>query len=631
MPFSINSATASILAYSRIEPRTRIPDLELSLSNPILDPMWMLTQQWRLGEFRGHDGGTLVNSKMETKTSLLNRFQCRNAITEAYSNLDAPLEAVAERLPISFDLLTRLQMGRHFLRLLHAHGYFGDSIFIAAFPIQQPTTPEGLSNNEAQGVRATVNGRSVDGADLYEYLKTHTATDFGISGFGNLSAVNGAIGEFKTWFNSVYFQPETTCNSWSPSHLEYQFEVSAPTSTSSTASQTVLQGDEYNGSSIDWYSTDLAEDENATLAEDPTNYELNNDMVIVTRHNYIPSSVTFKGMPKQRWWEFEDRNHDIGKVVTRKNDLIKMLVTDFGLTYGNDWFVIPHEVSAGTFTEISGLVVTDSFGRQTIVNRAGSGEDDDWQKWNLFTLNRRGDDAVAADERLFLPPSLVQSPESQVIEKVILLRDEMANMVWGVEDIISNELGNGVDGKEAWNRLLDYIRLNLPSPLELPDGSYIGNDATISYKLSNSVPESWIPFIPAQTGNSDRSIMFQRATMYRTIDDFNTGMLVRPRTSVLSVGLDDPQDPSAYFINEEEITRSGVIVTTSFQRTRWYDGSIVTWKGYSKQIGRGEGSSGLKFDFLKQKEIDTPDVTSFIIQNDSCRIRLEDNLECLVQ
>ncbi|MDQ3110247.1 MAG: hypothetical protein M3R17_10160 [Bacteroidota bacterium] len=630
MPVSINPNTPSILSYSRIEPRTRIPDLEVSLSNPVYDGMWMLTQQWRLGEFRGHDGGSIVNSRIHTQSSRLNRFQCQNSLTEGYDVAEAPLEAVAERLPVSFDLVTRLQMGRHFLRLVRANGYFNDALFIAGFPIQQPITPEGLSNKQAQSVRATAAGRAVDGADLYEFLKTHTATGLGVIGFANISAVNGAIAEFKTWFNSVYYQPETTGNSWSAPHLEYQFSVSAPGSSNTT--QTVLKADEYNGSSIDWYSADLTESESAVLTETPTDNELDTGAITDEPLDYIPSAITFKGMPKKRWWEFEDRNHDIGQVPSKKNDLIKMLVTDFGLIYSNDWFVIPHEVEAGTLTEILGLVAIDSFGRQTLIKRAGSGVDEDWHKWNLFTLNRRGNDAVAADERLFIPPSLPQSPDNHVFERIVLLRDEMANMVWGVEEIISDELGTGVNGKEAYNHLLDYLRLNLPAPLAMPAGSYIGNEATIAYKLSSTVPESWIPFIPAQTGNADRSVMFQRATMQRTIDGVNTGELVRPRTSVLSFGIAEvPANSVPYFINEEEISRSGLIITTSFQRTRWYDGRIVTWKGYSKQIGRGEGSSGLKYDLLTQKPIDSAEVTSFLTQEDTGRIRLEDNTGNLIQ
>jgi hypothetical protein len=49
---------------------------------------------------------------------------------------------------------------------------------------------------------------------------------------------------------------------------------------------------------------------------------------------------------------------------------------------------------------------------------------------------------------------------------------------------------------------------------------------------------------------------------------------------------------------EEEVPREGVRVTRSYQFTRWIDGSSHFWVGRRKGVGRGEGSSGLRFDSL---------------------------------
>ena len=51
-------------------------------------------------------------------------------------------------------------------------------------------------------------------------------------------------------------------------------------------------------------------------------------------------------------------------------------------------------------------------------------------------------------------------------------------------------------------------------------------------------------------------------------------------------------------IFEEEIPREGIRVTRSYQLTRWHDGSTHLWVGRRKRVGRGEGSSGLRFDTL---------------------------------
>jgi hypothetical protein len=49
-------------------------------------------------------------------------------------------------------------------------------------------------------------------------------------------------------------------------------------------------------------------------------------------------------------------------------------------------------------------------------------------------------------------------------------------------------------------------------------------------------------------------------------------------------------------IAEEEIPRDGATVTRAFQYTRWSDDRAYLWLGRAKHTGRGEGSSGLRYD-----------------------------------
>ena len=82
----------------------------------------------------------------------------------------------------------------------------------------------------------------------------------------------------------------------------------------------------------------------------------------------------------------------------------------------------------------------------------------------------------------------------------------------------------------------------------------------------------------------------QRAAMPRISDGSNT--LIQPRTIVL-------QGNSPFYIHEEEVPRSGAMVTKTFQRTRWYNGKVIVWLGRKVTNGKGEGNSGLKFDQIK--------------------------------
>jgi hypothetical protein len=53
---------------------------------------------------------------------------------------------------------------------------------------------------------------------------------------------------------------------------------------------------------------------------------------------------------------------------------------------------------------------------------------------------------------------------------------------------------------------------------------------------------------------------------------------------------------------DETVSRGGERVTRYFQHTRWIDGGSLLWMGRRRRPGRGEGSSGLRFDRITQGE-----------------------------
>ena len=101
------------------------------------------------------------------------------------------------------------------------------------------------------------------------------------------------------------------------------------------------------------------------------------------------------------------------------------------------------------------------------------------------------------------------------------------------------------------------------------------------------MPYNWIPFIPVHVPGSSRSVQLQRAQMPKV-----PGISRAPHTRIVGV-------PGKYYINEEEIPRSGKLVTRGYQRARWLNGATLTWIGRRVTTGRGEGSSGLAFDQLR--------------------------------
>ena len=317
----------------------------------------------------------------------------------------------------------------------------------------------------------------------------------------------------------------------------------------------------------------------------------------------LPTQVKFPGMPDTRWWAFEDGRTNFGAITPDTTDLAKVLLIDFGLVYANDWHLVPFTVPTGSVAQITGMVVTDVFGERIWIDAAGRGEGDDWQRWAMYLPSTKGTGHEPADTSLLLLPTAQNVQRGQPLEEVLLVRDEMANMVWGIEKTITLPSGDPKPGAQAANETRaffvgDFERRHGSAPEAQPAAP----GAQIRYQVMNEVPEHWIPLIPVHIEGDNREVQLQRAAMLRildgdTVDGHPTDPTpIRPRTSLLRVGLDGTGASRPYIVHEEEVSRAGVRVTQAYCRTRWHDGRVWVWLGARKQAGRGEGSSGLAFD-----------------------------------
>jgi len=601
MPF-IDINKPEVISYVRVEPLTTAKTLKETVKGQVHDALWMLTQQYRVGEFKGEDAGSPMKARIQTQSTKINRFKSRYGEVEEYDE-QVPLEAKVERQPLKEDLGMRIELGNIWVKLMVK--VFPDEIrevvqvFLDDFQIDPlGDNPAENSNKTAVRVRNLVTRKSIDGVKLYHYFKNG-----GMPGDFGFPQLDEQVVPFLNLIQSTYYTPETPQqNSWSESQLEYNCTVSAPLSAAANSNQNVLIADRYKRGDLDWYSFDLDPDVAAKLQE--KDFTIDNGQAVLPPQtfSYIPSNIEFKGMPTGKWWEFEDRNTDLSKMLTQKSDISKMVIMEFGLIYSNDWFIIPHPLADSTITEITGLVVTDVFGKNFLVDRSGTNNEQHWYRWDMYNISKRNSYIRESFGKLLSIPRIKNRMESEPLEKVMFLRDEMANMIWGVEEVVPNELFGGMDGKNAYLELLDYLNETLPPP---PDpAQYVANSALHRFRISNAVPENWIPFIATQQQPNEhggRDVLVQRAAILRYVDDNYTNEVIRPRTDILSIGIDENKP---YFINEEIVGRSGFVVTSNFQRARWYDGKVFTWLGRTVKGGRGEGNSGLKFDILADKESD---------------------------
>jgi hypothetical protein len=600
----------AITTWNRLEGRPRREDFDRSLRVEVRDSLWMICRQWQFGEFKGEDTGSAVGAKVLLSTARLNRYSVKNDQAVGYNDR-LPLETMVEREPIHFDLMTRAQMGRHWFKLIENIQGLEDidgvkGHYLAEYPLTEPGS-ESLDENEAKFLQAQIRsdrkawqilkaleGRVVDGEKLLQAIRSASSDHANWLASTDISADDQSkllieAPAFEAWFRRVYSQPDALDNaSWADSYLEYQFKCSAPADEEGEQ-QTVLVAEQYHQGDLDWYSFRIDNTPNARLVDRPGAPIPAGGIIEEEPRAFIPNPIEFGGMPNVRWWEFEDSKTDFGNINPSTSELATLLLAEFGLIYGNDWSLVPYVLPVGTLSELKGIVVKDVFGLHTLVRPASDNAGGERLRWGMYYLDSVQGGQI--DTRLFLPPAISKLQESSPLERVILTRDEMANMVWGIEEIIPSLAYGGVKGQEA---ALDFENFLLAQAAPPSETDEIETDAVIRYKLGTTVPEHWIPFIPVHKTGSNREIRLQRAAMPRLIPGMPR-IPVEPRGAVLRPGLDnDPKQP--YFVHEEEVPRAGVVVSRTYQRVRWLDGRVYTWLGRRKQTGRGQGSSGLEFD-----------------------------------
>lgn len=597
-----------ITIWNRLEGRPRADKFDRALRAEVRDPLWMLTRQWQLGEFLGDDAGSPIFVKVRLETTRVRKYQPAGGAVEEFNDA-IPLEARVEQRPVPFILAEhevaldiRLLAGRHWLKLVRLLAPAAAAQFIALYPVHTPdplqvSDAPTCAHQEAWSDFAATATRRMDGVKLYKFLTedpSHHASD-GVGALAGLEAQADVLAQrFVAWFEKLFYQP-TQPSAWLPDRLEYQFALASP----QRQGEKVLVAEEYFQGHLDWYNFDVDRSRNVLGDPAPTP-----ELPVPTTLTMLPTQATFNGMPNTRWWAFEDSRTNFGDVKPDTTDLAKLLLIEFGLIYANDWFLVPFTVPAGTVANVRGLAVTNVFGERIWVEAAGRGDDEDWQRWAMYLLSVKGEGHEPADLSLLVPPAAQKVQEGRPLEEIMFARDEMANMVWGVERTIPLPSGETKRGREAADETRAFFdqeaerRLGAP-PQPLPPAE----GAKVRYKVMSTVPENWIPMIPVHLNGDIRETQLQRAGMLRIIEgDPAPPAKVSPRTSLLRQGLDQtPREP--YFLHEEEVPRAGVKVTQSFQRTRWRDGRAWVWLGVRKQTGRGEGSSGLAFDRL----LDAPD------------------------
>jgi hypothetical protein len=545
----------------RLEPTPRSPGVEEGLAARVHDALWFLARQWQVGEFQGKDAGTPAIVQVSGSSTPVNAWRGAQQTTwtrfdPAGEPLNALVEPEDEAQP---DFRERIEAGAYFLRLLNAAGL---SALAPAFVTAHAFAASDLAAPAfvADPLLATLAQRVPDGLPLYA---TAVALAAGnpqpvVIDPSNLPAVVTAANTWLAWYAAELpvATGAGTAVTWQEHRMEYGLAVSSP-----AAGGTVLVADQYLGDGLDWFDFDI--DPAAAAGPDaPT-------LPITARA--VPTPVRYGGMPLPRFWAMEDSEYDFGSIEAAANDIGRMLLVEFATVFGNDWHILPIKIQVGTLTTLDSVVASDVFGRNLVMNRAGQND----PQWNLFSLDTRGAPHPAQDA-LFMPPTAAYVGESKPVETVLFLRDQMADLAWGVELLVQDGLERVIDRRSVWK-----------APARPPAGT---RDVP-AYRVETVVPDYWIPLAPEQLPDQ-QSIHLRLVPL--EVDDGGAESTANPQGRVLVAN----NSGGNLWVYDEEVPREGIQVDRVYRYARWLDGRTSLWSARRRGTGTGEGSSGLRFDIL---------------------------------
>jgi hypothetical protein len=556
--------------WQRLEPVTRTTEYDRALQARVHDPLWLLGRQWQFGELEGEDAATPVHVRVDVSTAPLSRVRTGAAsAAQPYDPDRTPLEAVVEREPPGPPTLRmRADAGRRLVGLLRAHGALHTAAGIAgSFPLPAAgaAAPGDPAAAMANRMAAVLHGRLPDGIAAAGALRAslpHLAPALGAPS-GEADAALAAAKAFVDWVDAELLPPVADL-AWARERLEYRFAVAA----APAGGEVVLVAPEYRGAALDWHDFDV--DASGSTLGTPAAAPARTVLDVVA------TPVTFAGMPADRFWQLEDGAVSMPSVQAAPEDLGRLALVEFASAFGNDWFLVPLPVRFGTLGEIVSLVVTDTFGEALLVGPT----DTSASRWRMFALSAGGDGGPAP-ARLLVPPVVTAATEGAAVEDVLFARDEQANLVWAVERIVEAPDGRGRDRNDEW--LPRAAALDPPPP---------PSQAPLAYRLASPVPAHWIPFVAVHDSAANRGVRLERAAMLRLDTD--------PPAPIAPLGRVLEPETARYVVFEEEIPREGVRVRRVPALCRSLDGGTHVWTRRLSTTGRGEQSSGLRFDSARE-------------------------------
>tara|TARA_R110000868_G_scaffold61059_2_gene185671 strand:+ start:7167 stop:8786 length:1620 start_codon:yes stop_codon:yes gene_type:complete len=529
----------------RLEYAVTGKDISESLSCRLADPLWMIARQWQVGEFDGEDAGSAILARVSTEWLPLDEAgPPGHAAPLSGSAVEAVVEAESEAVRED-GIAYSIEVGTRLLRRLSLNGLADvRQKLCERFPFSQGAL-DLPSEEDEEVLLAARNG--IDGYLVYRYAMQG-------GGWRELLGDLTLTRAQQRVFSRIVDEWTVACQTkfeasgaaqrdcWSVEALRYEAELSARSGNAKAR----LTSDDHVGGRLSWYAFDLADAPSANGRDG-------------RQTSVLATPGTFRGMPKPRWWEFEDSEVSFADLEGGEDEVAASLVTAFATVHSDDWMVVPVNVANNSLAHLSAVQVQDSFGEWHEIPALG-GRDPAPRVWRFFEQTSTAGEK--SQEPWLLLLSGVAATEGPVLEQVDFVRDEGANLCWGIERIVQSPL---------------VYPLNR-SKTVIPESE----EEDWTYRLRADVPMGWIPLVPQGEGTSFRR---GRMAAWESPSDGAIGAILEPW--------------KATEINGSAIPDGGVRVTRRYQRVRTLDGGVKVWLGRDVRHGISPPRSFLRYDRLK--------------------------------
>ena len=618
----------SITTATRLETHPTAVNLKLGLQAQVADPLWLLARQWQFNEFQGEDAGTPLSVRFSVSGAPVSAFRSgkEGNLWKPVERGRPPIETRVEAEPVwKTHARLRGEVGLQLLRM--APNKIIRDALLKTYPLELPKPTDPEADRAGLLWSIVLDGRTVDATKVADDLTPLRGPDGKLTGlpaglalpFAQVAAATTLLEDWMVWWDGFLQEGSETNPAWQPDRMEYAFAL-ATGPLARDGSAVTLAAEEYTDGHVDW--------EEFQAQPPPEGDDLPafaaREFAVERRH---PTPVRYPGMPADRYWEFEDGNVSFAGAEAGVTDLLRMTVTEFALTFGNDWFLLPVRLPVGSLYTVTRFEVLDSFGITSVV---GAARDVQEAAWRMFEVTAAPALGEGLKHTMLLPDSLDGVMEGAILEHTLLVRDEMANIAWAIEKKVQGISGQPLDRDLEAKALAFQQQIKFEEP---PSPQLV-------YRLATPVPANWTPLLPVRRGlgqippidlNDPLDIQLDRAGMKRFYpepvtlaspdpgyEDFLKGLDLQvsfvtrlpiaeeanvrayafyPRGWLLRRNPTKPMpNDDVLRIEEEEVPRIGASVKRKFQYARSSDGKSWLWIGRSKFVGRGEAASNLRFD-----------------------------------